>query len=209
VPIPSDAHRGSLRPRTLPTESAALADVWAGVRREADAQGVPERGVQFVTRLRARLDAVASRARQQPGRPRVACLVGLDPPGVPGAWVGELIAWAGGQLAPGTDGGGPLPAGPDELERADPDVIIFASTEPGLAAARDAARSLLARPGWSALRAVREGRAYVTEGDAGRDHPGPQVAEALEALAEILHPTAFRFGHEGRTWARVDGAGVT
>jgi len=26
--------------------------------------------------------------------------------------------------------------------------------------------------------------------------------EALEALAEALYPEAFRFGHEGRGWAR-------
>jgi iron complex transport system substrate-binding protein len=185
-----------------------LADVWAGVRREAGALGVPERGVQLVTRLRSRLDAVASRAGQQPARPRVACLVGLDPPGLPGAWVGELVAWAGGELVPEPDGRGPRPAGPEEIEGADPDVIIFAPAVPGLAGALAAAGSLLARPGWRALRAVREGRAFVADGDAGHEGPGPQVAETLEAFAEILHPAAFRFGHEGRAWARLGGSGT-
>jgi iron complex transport system substrate-binding protein len=193
-----------LRQRTLPTESAALADVWAGVRREADARGVPERGVQLVTRLRARLDAVASRARQQSVRPRVACLVGLDAPRLPGGWVAELIEWAGGEPA-AAEGGEARPAGPAELAPADPDVIVLVPAEGGLAAARAAVPLLLARPGWDGLRAVREGRVYVTDGEAGRDRPGPQVAEALEALAEILHPAAFRFGHEGRAWARVNG----
>jgi iron complex transport system substrate-binding protein len=194
-----------LRPRTLPTESAALADVWAGLRRDADAQGVPERGVQFVTRLRARLDAVAARADRQPVRPRVACLVGLDPPGRPGAWVGELVAWAGGEPVPLPVAGGANAAGPGDLD--DPDVLVFARDGGDPAAALAAVRALIARPGWSRLRAVRDGRVYVTDGDAARERPGPQVAEALEALAEILHPAAFRFGHEGRVWARVDGAG--
>lgn len=169
-----------------------LADVWAGVRRDADARGVPERGVQLVTRLRARLDAVASRAGQQPSRPLVACLAGLDPPLPPGEWIHELVGWAGGEPSPGPD--------------SDPDVVIFTCADGGLAEALGVARALLARPGWSRLRAAREGRVYVAGGDAARDRPGPQVAESLEAFAEILHPAAFRFGHEGRIWARVNGA---
>ena len=92
--------------------------------------------------------------------------------------------------------------GPDS----DPDVVIFASADGSLDGALEAARALLARPDWSRLRAAREGRVYVADGDAARGRPGPQVAESLEAFAEILHPAAFRFGHEGRTWARVGGA---
>ena len=208
MPIPSDATRNPPSPRALPTASALLADVWAGVRREADAARMPERGVQLVTRLRARLDAVALRAGRQPLRPRVACLVGLDAPRLPAVWIGELVAWAGGELVPGPVAG-PRPADPEELERADPDVLVLAPDGADLEAAREAARALLARPGWSALRAVREGRAYLAGGDVARESPGPRVAEALESLAEVLHPGAFRFGLEGRAWARVDGPRAT
>ena len=56
---------------------------------------------------------------------------------------------------------------------------------------------------------MREGRVFVAAGDAARSAPGPQVAETLEAFAEMLHPAAFRFGHEGTAWARVDGPGGT
>lgn len=184
-----------------------LAEVWAGVRREAAERGVPERGVQLITRLRARLDAVASRAGRQPSRPRVACLAGIDPPGAPAAWVGELIEWAGGDPAPAPDDGRAPAVVPGVLAEVDPDVIVFAAAETGLDEARAAVRSLLAGAGWDGLRAVREGRVYVAGGDACRPRPGPQVAEALEAFAEILHPAAFRFGHEGHVWARVDGPG--
>lgn len=186
-----------------------LAEVWAGLRREADARGVPERGVQLVTRLRARLDAVASRAGRQPVRPRVACLAGLDPPGAPGTWLEELIGWAGGEAVAAPGGDGARLAVPVALAAADPDVVVLACAAEGLAAAREAARALLGRPGWGTLRAVREGRVFVAAGDAARSAPGPQVAETLEAFAEMLHPAAFRFGHEGTAWARVDGPGGT
>ncbi len=65
------------------------------------------------------------------------------------------------------------------------------------------------RQKYPTLRAVREGRVFVAAGDAARSAPGPQVAETLEAFAEMLHPAAFRFGHEGTAWARVDGPGGT
>lgn len=188
----------------MPTESALLADVWAGLRREASAQGVPERGVQLVTRLRARLDAVAARAGQQPTRPRVACLVGPDPPAAPGGWLGELIGWAGGEPVRPGDGRGPGAAEPKSLGGADPDVLVFACATDDLAAAGEQARAVLGRPGWAALRAVREGRVFVAAVDPARPGPGPRVAETLEAFAEMLHPAAFRFGHEGVAWARVD-----
>ena len=30
-----------------------------------------------------------------------------------------------------------------------------------------------------------------------------RLVESAEILAEILHPTRFRFGHEGTGWARA------
>ena len=49
-----------------------------------------------------------------------------------------------------------------------------------------------------------------TDGAALFGRPGPQVAEALEAIAEMLHPAAFRFGHEGKAWMRLaDGPGAS
>ena len=71
----------------------------------------------------------------------------------------------------------------------------------------DLHRSVLtAQPGWGALRAVREGRIFLGDGNALFNRPGPRVAETLERLAEALHPGAFRFGHEGTGWERWRGS---
>jgi len=195
--------------RTVPSESSALADLWADLRRVSDALGVPERGVQLITRLRTRLEAVALRAAQQPRRPRVACLVGLDPPVAAGGWISELIALAGGEDVLGAPGAGPRLLAPEELDRADPDVIVLAPAGMDLSAALAAARSLTSRPGWAASRAAREGRVHVAGGAALFGRPGPQVGETLEAIAEMLHPAAFRFGHEGKAWKRNEGGSDT
>jgi iron complex transport system substrate-binding protein len=181
-----------------------LADIWADVRRVADSLGVPERGVQLITRLRTRLEAVALRAAQQPGRPRVACLVGLDPPAAAGGWISELVALAGGEDVLGSPGAWPRALTPEDLGGSDPSVLILAPAGMDLPSALAAARSLAAQPGWQALRAAREGRVHVADGATLFGHPGPQVAETLETIAEMLHPAAFRFGHEGRAWTRLE-----
>jgi iron complex transport system substrate-binding protein len=190
----------------VPTESSALTDLWTDLRRVSDSLGVPERGVQLITRLRTRLEAVALRAAQQSRRPRVACLVGLDPPVAAAGWISELIALAGGEDVLGAPGAWPRAVPAEELERADPDVIVLAPAGTDLPAALATARTLASRPGWPTSRAARKGQVHVADGTALLGRPGPQVAEALEAIAEMLHPAAFRFGHEGRAWARLEGA---
>jgi iron complex transport system substrate-binding protein len=42
----------------------------------------------------------------------------------------------------------------------------------------------------------------VTDGNQYFNRPGPRVVESLEILAEVFHPTTFRFGHQGRGWQR-------
>jgi iron complex transport system substrate-binding protein len=186
-------------------ESSALADLWGDLRRVSDALGVPERGVQLITRLRIRLEAVALRAAQQPRRPRVACLAGLAPPVTAAGWISELIGLAGGEDVLGAPGAGPRVLTAEELERADPDVVVLAPAGMDLPTALAAARPFASRPGWQALRAAREGNVHVADAAAFFGRPGPQVAETLETIAEMLHPAAFRFGHEGGVWKRIEG----
>ena len=59
---------------------------------------------------------------------------------------------------------------------------------------------LTARPAWGDIAAVRAGRVVVGDGNAYFHRPGPRLVESLEILAEVFHPGAFRFGHEGAGW---------
>jgi iron complex transport system substrate-binding protein len=91
------------------------------------------------------------------------------------------------------------------LSEADPDAIVVSPC--GFDLARTAAEmpTLAANPGWPALEAVRAGRVYLVDGNAYFHRPGPRLVESLEILAELLHPGAFDFGHEGRGWIRWEG----
>jgi len=201
------------RPRIVSMRPDALADVWADMRAIASALGVPERGVQLVTRLRGRMQGIAERAQARlresaHERPRVACIEWLDPLMAAGNWTPELIDLAGGVDVLGKAGAHAGPVSLEQLAAADPDAIFVTPCGFDLARTRAELPALAAQPGWGELRAVREGRVFAGDGNALFNRPGPRVAETLECLAEALHPGAFRFGHEGKGWERLSPARV-
>jgi iron complex transport system substrate-binding protein len=62
--------------------------------------------------------------------------------------------------------------------------------------------ALTNRSEWPHLKAVRNRRVYMADGNQYFNRPGPRIAESLEILAEIVHPDLFHFGHEGSGWQR-------
>ena len=89
---------------------------------------------------------------------------------------------------------------------ADPDVIILMPCGYGLERTREDADLLARDPRWGDLQAVRNGRVYVTDGNAFFNRPGPRLKESLEMMAEMIHPDHFSFGHAGRGWVRITPA---
>ncbi len=179
-----------------------LADLWREFRRIADQLGVPERGVQLVTRTAGRLRAIGERAAALGTRPRIAFIECVDPLVAGGSWTPELVALAGGEDLFGAPGRPGVRLGWATLREAEPDVIWVAPRGHDLEGARGAIDTLAACPGWGDLGAVRGARVFAGDGHGLFHRPGPRVSESLEALTESLHPAAFRFGHEGRGWER-------
>jgi len=190
-------------PRVVSLSPHLLADVWGDLARVADALGVPERGAALRDALSARVAEIGERSAALPTRPRVACLEWIEPPMGAGHWMPELVALAGGTHLFGR-AGEPSPwLRWQDVRAADPDLLLVAACGFDRARARRELGPLLAQPGFAALAAARAGRVYVLDGNAYFNRPGPRLLESLEILAEILHPEAFRFGHEGRGWERL------
>jgi iron complex transport system substrate-binding protein len=194
--LPSQPAIVSMRPNQL-------VDLWADVRAIADALGVPERGVQLVTRLRARMRGIAERTRDRV-RPRVACLECIEPPIAAGDWTAELLAMAGAEDVLGHAGRHAGAIRFEQLAAADPDTIWVTPRGSDLARTRACLAPLTRHPGWLEMRAVRTGQVFLGDGSGLFHRPGPRVVETLECLAEALHPGAFRFGHEGVGWERFE-----
>ena len=191
--------------RVLALEPQRLGDVWDDIRRVADACGVPERGEQLVASLRRRVLEVGVHASKLPKR-TVASIEWIDPLMSAGNWVPELVELAGGVPLFGEAGVHSPWLEWDALREADPDVICISPCGFGTLRTMEELPLLTAKPGWKELRAVRERRVYVADGNAYFHRPGPRLVESLEILAEMLHPERFQFGHAGRSMLAIHSA---
>lgn len=82
--------------------------------------------------------------------------------------------------------GQPFPQMSEEgVIAANPDVIVLADEDAG-----ESAETVSARPGWSAINAVKNGRVEPVDPDIV-SRPGPRLVDALLALAKILYPERF------------------
>ena len=141
------------------------------------------------TRVASAIDARARAIEQAvsvQARPRVLMVVSLAPVVAvgPNSFADELIRRSGGQNVI-VDGGGWPRVGMEKVVELDPDVVIDATVAGG----DDMPRISSDTPGWSSVRAVRQGRVLPVR-DERVLRPGPRVVDGLALLARALHPGA-------------------
>ena len=193
----------SSRPVVVSLEPNALADVWADIRRVAAALNAPERGEELVARLRRRMGEIEEKARTAQSRPTVACVEWIDPLMAAGNWSPELVEMAGGVNLFGEVGKHSPWMNWEALVAADPDVIFISPCGFDIARTMEETHLLTGKPEWRKLKAAKEDRVFVADGNQYFNRPGPRLVESLEILAELLHPELFNFGHEGKGWVRL------
>src|SRR6266851_7820680 len=178
----------SCQPRVVALHPNSLADVWEDIRRVAVAIGIPDGGEGEVEWLQARMLAISQHALAADDHPAVACIEWLEPLMAAGNWVPELVEMAGGVNLFGEAGKHSPYMTWEQIVEADPEVIVV------MPCGWDAARTepemhwLTGRPEWPRLRAVRNGRVHLTDGNQYFNRPGARLVESLEILAGLLHP---------------------
>lgn len=185
-------------PRVVSVAPRRIADVLSSFSHVAAELGVPEAGHGLAARVLSGMEEIAAHGQGAGSRPRVACLEWIDPPMGAGNWMPELVAMAGGEPLFGEAGEhSPWITWP-ELTAADPDVLVIVPCGFSMARTRTELASV---PEIAELRAVREGRAAIADGNAFFNRPGPRLLESLAILAEIVHPARFPARRDGRRGA--------
>ncbi len=186
-------------PRVLNLEPSSLGDILDNVRMVAEALGASADGAEVIARLTARIEFVRQMAARARHRPKTAVVEWLDPVFCSGHWTPELVEIAGGVEVLGVPHADSVRKTWGELLQLDPEILVIACCgQPGSRALEDWHRLCLVEAIQS-LRAVRESRVYVCDGNAYFSRPGPRVVDTLEILAEIMHPELFfgRFPERG------------
>lgn len=188
------------RPRLLSLDPQTLGDVWGDFARVAEALGVAERGRALCEELASRIGEVVEQTQRVRNRPSLACIEWIDPLMAAGNWLPELVTLAGGRNLFGEVGAHSPWIDLDALAAADPDVIVLLPCGFDLSRTRAELPALSSDPRWQGLRALRQGRVFLGDGNQYFNRPGPRLVESLEILAEILHADLFPHRHRGRGW---------
>lgn len=198
---PRDLDRAGCFPgaRMVALAASTLADIFTSVGTVAEALGVTDAAARLVAQMQERMAAVRDFARSRP----VASVVVLEwtvPTFTAANWTPELVKSAGGCPVL-SDGGRHSRARPwQEVLEADPDCLIVAPCGYDLERTQAEIPVLEALPGWQHLRAVREGRVALADGNRYFNRSGATVVETVELLGEVLH--GYPAGLEGLAWSR-------
>src|SRR5215207_7275499 len=167
----------------LSLDPSTLDEVAASIETLARALGVPERGSELAGEMRRSIDEVRRATAGRP-RPRVFVAEWIDPPFVPGHWLPDMIAAAGGEALLGEPGRPSHPTTWDDVAAADPELLVIAPC--GFDTAEAARRSAHL----DLERIARNARVVVVDGDAHYSRPGPHLADGVRQLRHLLHPAA-------------------
>ncbi|MCL5952038.1 MAG: helical backbone metal receptor [Chloroflexi bacterium] len=104
----------------------------------------------------------------------------------PGSFINDIIGLAGGTSVTASSKSSYIQVNAEQIIAANPDIIILSDFAYGTTV-----ESVKARPGWSAINAVKNDKVLPID-DNLVSRPGPRIADGLEAAARLIHPELFQ-----------------
>jgi iron complex transport system substrate-binding protein len=184
--LPSKPEVLWLTPQTLTQIEENIIEVGIATGRRDVAQ-------QLIDANRRRMNAVADAVAGVPAR-RVVFLEWTEPLFCAGHWVPQMIEMAGGVDRLGKPGADSERMTWDDVRDSNPEMIIVAPCGYGLEQAVELARTIPTVPGAAV---------YAVDANAYFARPGPRVAEGIELLGHLFHPTRCEWPHDHQPWEQV------
>ncbi len=190
----------SSQPQIISLQPNQLSELWTDLDRVAAAFGIS--AAELTASLQQRIDHCTEKTRSltEKERPTIACIEWIEPLMAAGNWIPELVELAGGRSLFGTVGHHSPWLQWHDLVQANPEAIVIMPCGFDLERTEQEAKILQQHPDWAGLRAVKNDRVYITDGNQYFNRPGPRLVDSLEILAEILHPDRFNFGYAEQGW---------
>jgi iron complex transport system substrate-binding protein len=201
--IQAIAQLTGLQPLVVSLSPYRLQDVWEDVLRVGQALGKHDQAQMLVANYQQRLSDLATQTATFGAKPEVAVLEWLDPLMGAGNWTPELVAYAGGKHIFGEIGQLTPWVTWEELQAADPDVIVLSPCGYSLERAMQDVPLLQSHPVWADLQAVRNGRVYAIDGNQYLNRSGPRLVESAELLARVIWGERLPSVVDNNTWQRV------
>ncbi len=187
----------SLQPNTLK-------DVFNDIKRVARELNIENKtNNNMIENLSKRLESIKKLSFKSKTKPKVACIEWIDPLMIAGNWIPEMVEIAGGDNVVGKTGKDSCWIKFNEIKKEDPEVIIFLPCGFNIEKTKNELKNFLKENNdWKSLKAFKNKKIFVADGNQFFNRPGPRLIESLEIFAEIIHPNLFNFNHKGIGWVK-------
>ena len=91
----------------------------------------------------------------------------------------------------------------EELQKADPDVLVLAPCGYGIERTLEDLPILQRHPIWQTLQAVRNGRVYAIDGNQYLNRSGPRLVESAELLGRVLWGDQLEINVDEDGWKHI------
>ena len=183
---------GSLpnNPDVINLEPNCLTDVLDTVELLAEAADCVKQGQIYLRELRYRISQVNNKSSviNLSDKPRVALLDWLDPIFDGGHWSPEIIELAGGIACFGNKKEPSQRRSWNDLIQARPDIIFIALCGFNVERSMQDVEDFFSSQEFSVLRDQVGSKIFLVDGNAYFSRPGPRLVDALEIMANAIHP---------------------
>ncbi|MES3016930.1 MAG: cobalamin-binding protein [Bacteroidota bacterium] len=190
--------------RIISLEPNVLSDVYNDIRNIAEIMNVSAQADDLLERAEERIDIIRHKLKFLSEKPKVACIEWLAPLMIAGNWTPELVQIAGGDPILAINGKHSPFVDFKDLSNEDPDIMIVMPCGFSTARTLQEINLLLDLSGWRDLKAVKNNRIYIADGNQYFNRSGPRLTDSIEILAEIINPKQFVFGYEGEGWIKFN-----
>ncbi|MGQ0376842.1 MAG: cobalamin-binding protein [Nitrososphaerota archaeon] len=152
--------------------------------------GSEQQGIILRKSLEKRIAYIKSKKFEK--RPRVLCIEWIEPFFTSGHWVPEMVEIAGGENLISKKGEKSRRMTFDELEKANPEIIIMMPCGFDTSRTISEYKNILANNDkWNKLQAVKANNVYAVDANSYFSKPSIRTITGLEILAKIIHPQMF------------------
>ena len=181
-----------------------LNEVWHGFDIIANAMDAPQSYSILKTEINERFKLLKDKLNETRKKPTILCIEWIEPIMVAANWVPELVGIAGGNNVMSVSGTDSNFCSWDEIEKTNPDIIIMMPCGFEIKRTLEDLHYLQKREEWQELKAVKENKVYVVDGNQYFNRPGPRLVDSAEILAEIINPEYFERKYSENAWIAID-----
>ena len=185
-------------------EPNTLSQVWHGFDTIANAMDSPESSSILMKEINERYKLIKYKLRGIEKKPTILCIEWMEPIMVAANWIPELVALAGGSNLMSVSGTDSKFCSWNDIAKTNPDIIIVMPCGFGIKRTLQDLHYLHKRKGFHELKAVKDNKFYVVDGNQYFNRPGPRLVDSAEILAEIINPNYFERKYSEIAWKTIN-----